>query len=88
LVLWRNSPRFKTFSTIPRLILNNKTHPSGKQGFALLGKMHVQNNHKLLTRTKMENTEVKESGKSGMLTFVIIIAVIIAALIGLKMIIG
>lgn len=36
----------------------------------------------------MENTEIKESGKSGMLTFVIIIVVIIAALVGLKMIIG
>ncbi len=35
----------------------------------------------------MENTETK-TGKGGMLTFFIIIAVVIAALIVLKMIIG
>jgi hypothetical protein len=36
----------------------------------------------------MENTETKQSGKGGVVTFFIIIGVVIAALIVLKMIIG
>ena len=36
----------------------------------------------------MENTEIKQTGKGGMITFFIIIAVVIAALIVLKMVIG